>query len=269
MFLCGERISYDIDALESDPATIIDLLRITSSEKGNWMHVACHYRRKGLPDASVAVIMAMLEGARFSFCLLCFPFPPLLHVERVDRTNPSRSATNQAGVNLNPAYLMLSGCEADLARKTTDQATASHHRDQALKWLRKVYGENVPASASAPTLDATQPSSAGDPSVLAAKSAALPHLASNTAKQQDVRQELLPLRDRNAGQGLPSQLSDAKRKLECGPSQGHARRRRLVHPPKVEAKTSGAVKDPGKPAQGWTEARPEEQQKEKVAKRGR
>jgi hypothetical protein len=65
MFLCGERISYNVDALESDPATIIDLLRITSSERGNWIQVGCHYRRKGLPDSCIAVITAMLEGARF------------------------------------------------------------------------------------------------------------------------------------------------------------------------------------------------------------
>ena len=62
MSLCGEIITYDLDALEEDPRVIIHLLKATSSERGNWMTVGGQYRRKGNPSAALAVITAMIEG---------------------------------------------------------------------------------------------------------------------------------------------------------------------------------------------------------------
>jgi hypothetical protein len=157
---------------------------------------------------------------------------------------------------------MLSGCEADLARKATNPATVSKHRDNSLKWLHKVYGTNVPTSASGSDLDTKQlcsvsppranvpidDSGAGDLSVLSAPSIAMGsettpkhqrlfNLASeglNISEQQSFRRELQPLRDQNADQGVPYQVSDAKRKPESKPFQGHSRRRRLVNHPKVQ-----------------------------------
>lgn len=62
MTLCDELISYDLESLEDDPKTIIDLLRATSSERDKWIVVGCHYRRKGNFKAAMSVVRTMVEG---------------------------------------------------------------------------------------------------------------------------------------------------------------------------------------------------------------
>jgi hypothetical protein len=62
MFLCGESITYDLEALETDPQAIIALLKATASERGSWMIVAGQYRRKGNPSAALTVMTTMIEG---------------------------------------------------------------------------------------------------------------------------------------------------------------------------------------------------------------
>jgi len=47
MTLCDELISYDLESLEDDPKAIIDLLKVTASERDKWILVGCHYRRNG------------------------------------------------------------------------------------------------------------------------------------------------------------------------------------------------------------------------------
>lgn len=58
----GETITYDLKALDSDTRAIIELLKITDSERGNWMTVGAYYRRSGNTRAAMAVIRTMIEG---------------------------------------------------------------------------------------------------------------------------------------------------------------------------------------------------------------
>jgi len=60
--LFGEVISCDVKTLDRDPAAIIELLRITQSERANYMIVGAFYRRSSLPLSAKAVIESMLEG---------------------------------------------------------------------------------------------------------------------------------------------------------------------------------------------------------------
>jgi hypothetical protein len=58
----GEMITYDLKALDSDTRPIIELLKITDSERGNWMTVGAYYRRSGNARAAMTVIQTMIEG---------------------------------------------------------------------------------------------------------------------------------------------------------------------------------------------------------------
>ncbi|CAK5281756.1 unnamed protein product [Mycena citricolor] len=61
MRLCGETISLDLKTLTGEPASVIELLRMTSSDRGNWMTVGAYYRHIAHPEASRSVLSAMLE----------------------------------------------------------------------------------------------------------------------------------------------------------------------------------------------------------------
>jgi len=65
--LLGEVITCDLKTLGSDPAAIIELLKVTQSEGGSYVIVAAYYRRSDLPHSAKLVMEAMLEGK-----LLCF-----------------------------------------------------------------------------------------------------------------------------------------------------------------------------------------------------
>ncbi len=60
--LCGESFSYTLKSLSPDPLEIIQLLKLTTSERGNWILVGAYYRRSGNTNAAVKVMTAMLEG---------------------------------------------------------------------------------------------------------------------------------------------------------------------------------------------------------------
>jgi hypothetical protein len=62
MTLCDELISYDLESLEDDPKAIIDLLKVTASERDKWILVGCHYRRNGNFKAAMLVVRTMVEG---------------------------------------------------------------------------------------------------------------------------------------------------------------------------------------------------------------
>ena len=72
MRLCGENITLDLRSLAGDPATVIQLLKLTSSERGNWLIVAAHFRRTGNAQGAKDVVNAMLEGAKVSFSSSCW-----------------------------------------------------------------------------------------------------------------------------------------------------------------------------------------------------
>ncbi|KAF9066147.1 hypothetical protein BDP27DRAFT_1331031 [Rhodocollybia butyracea] len=112
--LSGEVFSYDLKNLQPDPREIVDLLKCTGSERGNWMIVGASYRRQGNPRAAIIVLKAMLE------------------------------VMAQHGIpeqQLKPAFLLLSGCETDLGKLTQEEGKVDHeHYQKAQEWIQKVYG---------------------------------------------------------------------------------------------------------------------------------
>ncbi|KII92179.1 hypothetical protein PLICRDRAFT_695614 [Plicaturopsis crispa FD-325 SS-3] len=112
--LCGEKITYDLEGLDHDPAGIVKLLQATMAPPGAWMTVAAQYRRLQNPRSAVTVTTALVkmmtdDGAR----------------------QP----------DMKPAYLLLSSCEHDLSRHAgPNDPSAVEHSNNAAKWLRCVYG---------------------------------------------------------------------------------------------------------------------------------
>ncbi|CAK5281758.1 unnamed protein product [Mycena citricolor] len=103
-------------SIQSEPASVIELLRMTSSDRGNWMTVGAYYRHIAHPEASRSVLSAMLEV-----------------FEQPDTSTH----------DLNPVFLLLSGCEMDLnkaARRKGNAAKADEHLKNAQNWLQRVYG---------------------------------------------------------------------------------------------------------------------------------
>lgn len=62
MTLGGQHITFDLEALDVDPNSIIELLRSTSSDRDKWMIVAAFYRRKGNTHAALTVVATMVQG---------------------------------------------------------------------------------------------------------------------------------------------------------------------------------------------------------------
>ncbi|PBK91542.1 hypothetical protein ARMGADRAFT_1166359 [Armillaria gallica] len=115
MSLCDQVFTYNLQCLQPDPREIIELLKLTASDKGNWVLVGAHYRRIGNPLASIAVMTALLEEM-------------------------TRNQIPDA--DLKPAFLFLASCETELAKKMklNDAVSAAQHFQNAQKWLQKVYG---------------------------------------------------------------------------------------------------------------------------------
>ena len=132
--ICGQVVTYNLDELEDDPRTIIGLLKLVSSERGNWMVVAAHYRRNKNPAAALAVVTAMVQGK------------PYTHHYASVELESVHIVMKEHGVqedDLKPAYLMLSGCETDLMKitRSTDGALSEEHFKRSREWLQKVYGK--------------------------------------------------------------------------------------------------------------------------------
>ncbi|CAA7259075.1 unnamed protein product [Cyclocybe aegerita] len=188
MELCGETILYDLKDLESNPRVIIELLKVTKSERGNYMLVGAFYRRTGNPQAAKTVINAMIE----EFTL-----------------------QGVGASDFKPAYLLLSGCETDLAKiaKTEgkDTQTVSGHCKAAKSWLQKVFGIADPSRTEAETkenLDHSNPLYAKELNGTSDKSADYKDI-------QELERKIQSLRDRNFNQGRQiAQLQSQKRKLE-------------------------------------------------------
>ncbi|KAJ3933998.1 MAG: hypothetical protein NXY57DRAFT_996249 [Lentinula lateritia] len=188
--LCGELFSYNLSNLQSDPREIIELLKSTGSERGNWMTVGACYRRQCNPHAAIAVIQSMVEVmARYGV------------------------SENE----LKPAFLLLAGCESDLSKLTRNEGRIIlEHQQKSQRWLQKVYGAmksnsdniRVDAPSSSPKLPAHPPSPPGS--------------------DEHLRREIQSLRDRLRHQaGLLSDVRSAKRKLEGSYNSERDTRRRI------------------------------------------
>lgn len=56
--------------------------------------------------------------------------------------------------NIKPLFLMMSGCESDLAKRIQEQGGDSmKHVERSHRWLQKVYGNSSPAAYKAPNTE--------------------------------------------------------------------------------------------------------------------
>ena len=62
MTLCGQPTKFDLQTLDDDPRSIIELLSATSSDRDKWMIVGAFYRRKGNVHAALTVVTTMVQG---------------------------------------------------------------------------------------------------------------------------------------------------------------------------------------------------------------
>ncbi|KAF8739278.1 hypothetical protein AX14_010252 [Amanita brunnescens Koide BX004] len=109
--VAGEQFIFDLSKLEDDPKSIIALLKVAYAERAHWMIVAAFYRRKGNACAAIKLMIELIQA---------------LNGQGVD---PDK---------MKPVYLMLSGCEADLAKQAKE--CSSIHYINSRAWLQKVYG---------------------------------------------------------------------------------------------------------------------------------
>ncbi|KAJ6625511.1 hypothetical protein B0H10DRAFT_2001650 [Mycena sp. CBHHK59/15] len=217
--LFGENVTLDLQSLAANPATVIELLKLTASERGNWILVGAYYRRTGNPHGAKEVVTAMLEV--------------------MEQFNIPRD-------DLKPAFLLLSGCEADLGKmaraKGADPGQVMEHYNNAQKWLQKVYGVDVPLptdSLNNPGIDSSRqndPPKAVTPSRAAtslrsridtsAPSAPRPYMPVSP-HHRILEREVQSLRDRQAHQAnILSEVRSSKRKLEeCIEMERDVRRR--------------------------------------------
>lgn len=71
---CGENIAFDLKNLEQDSRPVIELLKLTASDCGNWMMVGAHYRRSGNTRAAVSVIETMINGRGLALSIFACEF---------------------------------------------------------------------------------------------------------------------------------------------------------------------------------------------------
>lgn len=222
---CGENIIFDLKALEQDSRPIIELLKLTGSDCGNWMMVAAYYRRSGNARAAISVIESMINGKGHmsvdSWLRLT------LHTVFVEYGLSEN--------DLKPAFLFLSSCEADLAKSVqiTEPHTANEHTRASHLWLQRVYGtsKTLPVH-SRPTIHARTPRQPR-----AEKSRILPHdvatpgdqlLPSSTLtpREKILQREVQCLIDARNEQTML--LSSLKRKFEGDIAYERDGRRRLM-----------------------------------------
>ncbi|TFK44826.1 hypothetical protein BDQ12DRAFT_717975 [Crucibulum laeve] len=190
MMLCGEALVYDLKYLEPDASGIIELLKVTRSERGAWMVVAASYRRRGNLVEAIRVIEALIE------VMITMQVPE---------------------EQLRPAFLMLSGCETDWAVQVkaegADVLTVAEHYLNAQKWLQKVYSATRPSRFSQPMPKFTSTSQQSEAPIMSSSIKVKP--APTNPHDRIMQREMQSLRDRNAAQAAELlEIRSLKRKLE-------------------------------------------------------
>lgn len=138
MNLCGQLVTYDLESLGPNPQVIIELLKATKSECASWMIVSAFYRRRGESRNGISVMKAFIEGKNI-----------LLHMHHASIFSPGAETMAAGGIQddaeeLRPAFLLLSGCETDLARLAKTRKEPEYvmrgHYAAAQAYLQKVFG---------------------------------------------------------------------------------------------------------------------------------
>ncbi|KAF7969494.1 hypothetical protein HWV62_27243 [Athelia sp. TMB] len=123
----GEVVNYDLNTLDPEPRTIIEMLKMSASERDKWMVIGCYYRNKGIPEAAIKVVQTMI---------------------RVMKGRGVQDA------DLKPAFLLLFDCETllckmVLAKESRRSECSDEHARKALEWLHKIYNDvNLPLSVA-------------------------------------------------------------------------------------------------------------------------
>lgn len=134
MNLCGQVVTYNLKSLGINPQVIIELLKVTKSECASWMIVSAFYRRRGEPRNGISVMKSFIEGRKFLLYQVPFSSPG---AERIAGGIQAESD------ELRPAFLLLSGCETDLARlaktKKAPESVMRGHYTAAQEYLQKVF----------------------------------------------------------------------------------------------------------------------------------
>jgi len=208
MTLRGQPISFDLQTLDEDPRSIIELLGATSSDRDKWMVVGAFYRRKGNVHAALTVLTTMIK------------------------------VLNDLGLRncaMKPAFLMLSSCHVELWRQTrapdgSETETSAAHLDKSCRWLQLVYGQNNPETTSENSsevlgtlspVDTSSRSPHGVPSLQ-------DRITSDKPQRTDIERDLQVLRDRQALHVEElARTREAKRRLEDEAANERITRRRL------------------------------------------
>ncbi|KAI9509738.1 hypothetical protein F5148DRAFT_1282665 [Russula earlei] len=208
MTLRGKSINFDLQTLDDDPRSIIQLLSATLSDRDKWMVVGAVYRRKGNVYAALTVVITMVKV--------------LYDLGLRER-------------DLKPAFLMLSSCHVELWRQSrgadgSETETSAAHLDKSCRWLQLVYGQNNPETPSEncfeilrsfSLVDTTSRSAHGVPSVQV-------HIISDKSQRTDIDRDLQVLRDRQALHVEElAHAREAKRRLEDEAANERVVRRRL------------------------------------------
>ncbi|KAJ7251556.1 hypothetical protein B0H12DRAFT_1119582 [Mycena haematopus] len=209
MRLCGENITLDLSSFAGDPSTVIELLKVTLSERGNWLIVGAYYRRTGNPAAAITVVTAMLEALK---------------------------QFNIPDDDLKPAFLLLSGCETDLgklARFKCDADKVSEHYNNAQKWLHRIYGANIPPLPSPPSAENStrQPITPRAPTSIQSRiDTSGPAPSAPRSDSRMLEREIQSLRARHThNTNVLADVRASKRKLEQTVDIERVARRRLQH----------------------------------------
>ncbi|KAF9447199.1 hypothetical protein P691DRAFT_776319 [Macrolepiota fuliginosa MF-IS2] len=204
MNIQGQEIIYDLSKdPQQDPKVVIELLKLSSSERGNWMVAGAHFRRVGKPCAAIDVMYAMLE---------------------VLVNNGFTEA------KLKPVFLLLSGCELDLAicaKNSGNSVGFQQHNNNMQIWLQKVYGTSPPSTLVEP------PNSLLSSTVTLNRDPPEPP-GSTHAIQPD---SLPPIKG-PALRNSPERVINRKRKMERNPSEERNVRRRHSGPPRLPPRRS-------------------------------
>ncbi|KAF8806452.1 hypothetical protein BYT27DRAFT_7191009 [Phlegmacium glaucopus] len=119
MNLCGQVVTYNLKSLGQNPQVIIELLKVTKSECASWMIASAFYRRRGEPRNGISVMKSFIE-------------------EMI------AGGIKDDSEELRPAFLLLSGCETDLARLAKSRkepgSVVRAHYTAAQDYLQKVFG---------------------------------------------------------------------------------------------------------------------------------
>ncbi|KAF7965902.1 hypothetical protein HWV62_40987 [Athelia sp. TMB] len=116
--ISGVVVPYNLNTLDPDPQNIINLLKLSSSERDKWMVTACCYRRNGMSEAAIEIVQTMVE----------------VMMEHGTKEE-----------DLKPAFLMLSACATDVARtlKNGNTKSSEEYAHKARVWFLKAFGETT------------------------------------------------------------------------------------------------------------------------------